>query len=161
MTTPVFTHRHVVTFEETNVVGNVYFARHIAWQGSCREMFLRDNAPGTLVEIAADLRLVTVSVACDYFQELRAFDEIELGMSLVEQTGNRILLSFDYRLARRDGWQQVARGRQEIRSMRQRGDTMVPCPIPDELATALRAYRASSGGPPARSPLDPVNATNP
>ena len=148
MTAPVFVYRHVVTFEETNVVGNVYFARHVAWQGSCREMFLRANAPGTLAEISADLRLVTVSVGCNYFQELRAFDEIELRMSLVEQTGNRILLGFDYRLARGDASQQVARGSQEIRCMRQRGDTMIPCDVPEELAHALTAYRIP--GIPAR-----------
>jgi len=152
MTAPVFTYRHVVTFEETNVVGNVYFARHVAWQGGCREMFLRAHAPGTLAEIAADLRLVTVSVGCDYFQELRAFDEIELRMSLVEQTGNRILLGFDYRLARGDRFQQVARGSQEIRCMRQRGDTMVPCEVPEKLALALSPYRDLPKAPVAHIP---------
>ncbi len=33
-TRPSFFYRHTVTFEETNVVGNVYFTRHIAWAKS-------------------------------------------------------------------------------------------------------------------------------
>ena len=38
-----FEYRHVVGFEETNLVGNVYYVNHLRWQGRCREMFLRDQ----------------------------------------------------------------------------------------------------------------------
>ena len=27
---------HVVTFEETNLVGNVYYTNYFSWQGRCR-----------------------------------------------------------------------------------------------------------------------------
>ena len=37
--------RYVVGFEETNVVGNVYYAHHVRWQGRCRELFLCELAP--------------------------------------------------------------------------------------------------------------------
>jgi enediyne biosynthesis thioesterase len=54
-----YEYRHIVGFEETNVVGNVYYASHIRWQGRCREMFLRDHAPGVLHQLGEGLRLVT------------------------------------------------------------------------------------------------------
>src|SRR3954464_1971785 len=92
---PAFIYRHVVSFEETNVVGNVYFTRHIAWQGRCREMFLKENAPDILNEIARDLRLVTLRVSCDYFEELNALDEIDIYMSLAYLRQHRIGLNFD------------------------------------------------------------------
>jgi len=142
-TPPVFSYRHVISFEETNVVGNVYFARHVAWQGACREMFLRAHAPSVLDEIGADLRLVTLSVACDYFQELRAFDEVVVNMALAHVTGNRIGLDFDYRLQRGEQALQCARGRQEIGCMREpsgQPGRMVPCDVPAELMRALRAF---------------------
>jgi len=41
-----YEYRHVVSFEETNLVGNVYYVNHLRWQGRVREMFLRDHAPG-------------------------------------------------------------------------------------------------------------------
>ena len=139
-----FKHRHVICFEETNVVGNVYFARHVAWQGACREMFLRAHAPGILAEIERDLRLVTISVSCDYFQELRAFDEVDLRMSLAYERGNRIGLDFDYRVLRGDVALQCARGRQEIGCMRAEADgALRPCPPPRELSEALRDFRAA------------------
>ena len=48
---------HIITFEETNLVGNVYYANHIRWQGSCREMFLRAHAPEVLEQLNQDLVL--------------------------------------------------------------------------------------------------------
>lgn len=34
---------HVVTFAETNLIGNVYFVNHVRWQGECRERFLYEQ----------------------------------------------------------------------------------------------------------------------
>jgi enediyne biosynthesis thioesterase len=71
-----FEYRHVVGFEETNLVGNVYYANHVRWQGRCREMFLREHAPDVLDALAQDLRLVTLHCSCEYLAELNAFDEV-------------------------------------------------------------------------------------
>jgi enediyne core biosynthesis thioesterase len=49
--------RHVVGFEETNLVGNVYYANYVLWQGRCRELFLRDFAPEILKELSEGLAL--------------------------------------------------------------------------------------------------------
>ena len=56
--------RHVVTFEETNLVGNVYYANHIRWQGICREMFIRQHAPSVIQDLNSGLLLVTVRCSC-------------------------------------------------------------------------------------------------
>ena len=66
---------HVVTFEETNLVGNVYFVNHVRWQGHCRELFLRQRAPGVLAQLAEGLALVTTSCSCQYFAELKALPQ--------------------------------------------------------------------------------------
>src|SRR5437870_13412093 len=67
-----YEYRHIVGFEETNLVGNVYYVNHLRWQGRCREMFLRDHAPGVLSALARDLALVTTRVSCEYLGELAA-----------------------------------------------------------------------------------------
>ena len=67
-----YEYRHVVGFEETNLVGNVYFVNHLRWQGRCRELFLRDHAPGVLAELGRGLSFVTIHVSCDYFEEVRS-----------------------------------------------------------------------------------------
>ncbi|MBR1147549.1 thioesterase family protein [Bradyrhizobium sp. AUGA SZCCT0431] len=142
-TTPSpFVYRHIVSFEETNLVGNVYFTRHLAWQGRCREMFLRQHAPDILGDLARDLRLVTLRVSCEYFQELNAFDEIDLQMSLAHLRQNKIGLDFSY-FKRGEGEEQtVAHGFQEIGCMRLAEKGLVPVNVPASLAGALRPFEA-------------------
>lgn len=103
-------------------------------------MFLRQHAPGVLRQLANDLALATVRVNCEYFVELFAFDEIAIRMSLASFTQNRVLMKYDYYRTQGDSEQLVARGDQEIASMRREGDQMVPTPIPEELRAALQPY---------------------
>jgi len=140
MPSRAYEYRHVVGFEETNVVGNVYYVNHLRWQGRCREMFLRDHAPGILAELRGDLVLATVSCACQYFGELFALDEIAVRMRLASLAQNRLLLDFEYWRQDTSGEMLVARGQQEIATMRRAGEKTVPVALPDELRDALRLY---------------------
>lgn len=136
-----YEYQHIVGFEETNLVGNVYYVNHIRWQGRCREMFLRDHAPGVLGQIAAGLCLVTTRCACDYLQEISAFDPILVRMRLGAMAQNRMTLRFEYWRARTDGGEDlVARGEQQIAFMRRQGEGMEATAIPEELLTALRPF---------------------
>src|SRR5919112_1242605 len=91
-----YEYRHVVGFEETNLVGNVYYANYVRWQGRCREMFLRDHAPGVLAELERGLALVTTHVSCEYLAQLSAFDEVVIHMRLTEFAQSRVVMSFEY-----------------------------------------------------------------
>ena len=135
-----FEHRHVVGFEETNLVGNVYYVNHLRWQGRCREMFLHHHAPEILDDLKQGLALATVRCSCDYFAELEAFDAIVLRMRLGEVVQNRLTLLFDY-IREKDGAEElIARGEQQIACMRRQGDRTVPTAIPAALREALAPY---------------------
>lgn len=135
-----FEFRHLVTLGETNLLGNVYFSHYLEWQGSCRERFLYEKAPGIVEELARDLRLVTLRCACEYFTELFAFDELAIRMRLQGIVQNRIALGFEYWRLRRSGEELAARGEQEIASMQHRNGTLTPVPLPAALHDALRPY---------------------
>jgi len=144
-----YEHHHLVGFEETNLVGNVYYVNHLRWQGRCREMFLRDHAPEVLAELSQGLVLATVRCSCDYLAELAAFDAIVLRMRLGEMVQNRLTLLFEYWR----GEELVARGEQQIACMRRDvgetgdpGGRTVPTPIPAALREALRPYEGRQGG---------------
>ena len=131
-----YEYRHLVSFQETNLVGNVYFTNHLAWQGRCRELFLRQHAPEVLDELSRGLSLATVNCACEYFAELAAFDEVVVRMRLAELVQNRIRLGFEY-------WRDaelVARGEQQIACMKREGAKLSPTPVPASLRAALAAY---------------------
>jgi enediyne biosynthesis thioesterase len=143
--TRAYEYRHVVLFQETNLVGNVYFVNHLAWQGSCRERFLREHVPEILAQLRDGLALVTVSCQCEYLAELVAFDEIAIQMTLVEAVQHRIDLRFDYFRIRGDGRELIAVGHQRIACMRRDGERLTPTPIPEGLRAALARYGGRTG----------------
>lgn len=132
--------RHVVVLEETNVLGNVYFVHHLRWQGHCRELFLRDEAPGVIPLLGERLVLVTLRCTCEYLAELAAFDEIVVRLRLGEVVQNRVTLLFETFRCRGDEEELVARGEQQVASMRSEAGRLVPIPLPDELKAALHRY---------------------
>jgi enediyne biosynthesis thioesterase len=132
-----FEYQHIVGFQETNLIGNVYYVHYLAWQGRCREMFLHQHAPGVLEEIANGLKLATVRVSCEYEEELLAFDRVAVRMSLDTLKPNGMMLRFTYVKLETDRETVVARGMMEIACLR--GTSAVP--VPEELREALRPYR--------------------
>jgi enediyne core biosynthesis thioesterase len=141
-----YEYRHVVCFEETNLVGNVYFAKYLSWQGRCREMFLREKAPEVLAELADDLKLFTLKVECEYLAEITAFDELSIRMRLHEQTQTQIEFAFDYVRVRGEEELLVARGRQRIACMRGPNTRTTPARVPESLRQALSRYDAQPVG---------------
>lgn len=136
-----YEYRHIVSFQETNLVGNVYFAHYVAWQGKCREMFIYEHAPEVLQELMnGTLAMVTVHTACDYLAELVAFDKVIIRMRLGHMAQSRIAMLFEYWRETAQGEMLVARGEQQTACMRREGDGMIPVPIPAPLKTALQAY---------------------
>ena len=132
--------RHVVGFEETNLVGTIYYVNHLRWQGRCREMFLRDHAPDVLTQLAEGLALITTHCSCEYLGELFAFDEVLIRMRLGALTQIKMSLLFEYWRRAGESEVLVARGEQQIACMQRNGGRLLPTPIPESLRTALALY---------------------
>ena len=136
--------RHTVGFEETNMVGNVYYVNYVRWQGRCREMFLLEKAPAVLEEIRDDLKLYTLRVECEFFAEITGFDHLSIRLRLEELTQTQLQFTFDYVHLHPDGDRLVARGRQRIACMRGPNNATVPSRVPEALLEALRPYTVAS-----------------
>jgi enediyne core biosynthesis thioesterase len=140
-TTDYFEYTHTVGFEETNLVGNVYYVNYLRWQGRCRELFLKQKAPAVLAEVQDDLKLFTLKVDCEFFAEITAFDELSIRMRLTELGQTQLEFTFDYVKVTEDGGETlVARGKQRIACMRGPNTATVPSLIPGALAEALAPY---------------------
>lgn len=135
-----YEYRHTVGFEETNLVGNVYYVNYLRWQGRCREMFLRDKAPAVLEEVRVDLKLFTLHVDCEFFSEITAFDDLSIRMRLDELTQTQVQFTFDYVQVTGGAENLVARGRQRIACMRGPNTATVPTRVPEALRQALAPY---------------------
>jgi enediyne biosynthesis thioesterase len=135
-----FEYRHTVGFEETNLVGNVYYVNYLRWQGRCREMFLKRHCPELLADLQEGLKLFTLKVACEFFAEITAFDELSIRMRLAELTQTQLEFTFDYLKLGGDRELLVARGRQRVACMTGHGVEVNPARVPEPLARALHPY---------------------
>lgn len=135
-----YVYPHLVTLEETNLVGNVYFAHYLRWQGHCRERFLADNAPGVLAALGSRSTMVTTDCSCEYLAELTANDRVEVRMTLRELDGGRIHMDFAYFHVGSGMPRLVARGRQGVAYMTRGPAGLTPTPLPPDLRAALQPY---------------------
>jgi enediyne core biosynthesis thioesterase len=141
-----FEYLHTVGFEETNLVGNVYYVNYLRWQGRCREMFLKNCAPEILAELQDDLKLFTLRVDCEFFAEITAFDELSIRMHLVDLAQTQLEFSFDYvHLAPGGAERLVAQGRQRVACMRGPNTQTLPTRVPEPLLRALMPYSQHVG----------------
>jgi enediyne biosynthesis thioesterase len=136
-----YEYRHIVGFEETNLVGNVYYVNYLRWQGRCRELFLKERAAEVLDDLRDDLKLFTLKVDCEFFAEITAFDEVSIRMRLLELAQTQVRFGFDYvRLDPGGGETLVARGTQRVACMRGPNTRTVPARVPQPLVRALEPY---------------------
>jgi enediyne core biosynthesis thioesterase len=142
-----FEYLHTVGFEETNIVGNVYYVNYLRWQGRCREMFLKHRAPAVLAELQADLKLFTLKVDCEFFAEITAFDELSIRMRLIDLAQTQLEFSFDYIRLDADSEKLIARGRQRVACMRGPNNRTAPARVPESLVAALAPYAPAAQVP--------------
>lgn len=140
-----FRYVHIVGFQDTNLLGNVYYANYVAWQGRCREMFLREYAPDVVALFKEGLSLVTCQVACEYLNELFSFDEIAIRMRLGWLRQNRMLLEFEYMRESGESPVLVARGEQVVASMHWDGKHLTARPFPESMLQSLRTLQVLGG----------------
>jgi len=107
-----YDYRLTVSFAETNVVGNVYFANYFVWQGKCREQYLCDYAPQVLEDFKVGYGMITKNSSCDYHNESFAFQKILVQMSLDKLTRTGMSMLFDYYREEEDQRVLLAQGRQ-------------------------------------------------
>ncbi len=136
--------RHLVCFKETNLVGNVYYSNHLAWQGRCREMFLLETCPEVLKLLPNELVMVTLKVACEYYHELFAFDQVALRMRVAWQRQNRLALSFDYLRVKDGGEQLIAQGEQQLACLARCGEKLEACAFPNAMLRAIQQHGLSA-----------------
>lgn len=137
-----YEYRFITTFEETNLVGNIYFANYVLWQGKCREMFLYEYCPEVIEEINNGLLLITLDVSAQYISQLFAFDTVVMRMSLEAQSSNRLQMNFEYYKEEKDGEKLtlVCKGTQAAASMKAINGNIVPVSFPESMLQVLQDY---------------------
>lgn len=124
--------RHLVTFSETNVVGNVYFAHHFLWQGKSREALLAKYYPEFAEDVEQGFGLITDYANMDFLHEARVFDVVNLKIKAVGLTPSRI--EFEFEFVREQDNLVLSRGKQAVVWVNQKQRAAL---MPEKLYTSV------------------------
>ncbi|WP_433477425.1 acyl-CoA thioesterase [Spirillospora sp. CA-142024] len=138
-----YEYRHIVTIEDTDLLGNVNYVNYISWQGRARELCLREFTPDVVAGFGDGVRLLTVSCQCDYLRELTIFDEVSVRMTLGEVGQTQLTMKFEYWRRLSSGEELVATGEQRVACVRADADgNMAPARIPESMRRLMDAVSA-------------------
>jgi YbgC/YbaW family acyl-CoA thioester hydrolase len=105
-----FVHRFTATYQDTNSVGNVYFAQYMMWVGKTRELFFNTVLPEFDLK-KTDFFILTRSFEHKYLREAREFETIEVRVKISDY--NRKFSTLAHRVFNGDG-QELGRGTQTL-----------------------------------------------
>ena len=135
-----YEYEFTVTFQETNIVGNVYFANFALWQGKCREMFLFEYCPSIYSHIRNGLLLITTNLNLNFISQAFAFDRIKIRMFLHKQNVNRLMMVFKYYKISENGETLLCEGSQTTAAMKEIDGNVVAVPYPGELIETFETF---------------------
>ncbi len=103
------------TLEDTDLIGNIYFANYYALQGRVLDRFFYDIIPNYYRTRAEEGEFFCLRSRCNHLREGRPFDQIYVKMSLRSMYECGISLSYEYfRLMPTGDRQKLAVGEQDV-----------------------------------------------
>jgi len=82
------------TYDDTNSVGNVYFANYLRWVGKARELFFNACMPGFNLD-QTDFYVLTRSIHHDFRREAREFDPITVRIRIASHNRKFVTLAHE------------------------------------------------------------------
>ncbi|MCE2928644.1 MAG: acyl-CoA thioesterase, partial [Candidatus Caenarcaniphilales bacterium] len=105
-----FIHHFIPTYQDTNSVGNVYFAMYLMWVGKTRELFFNHVIPGFDPK-TSDYLILTRSIDHKFQKEIKEFDEVTIELKIIDY--NRKFATLEHRILTASG-ELVGKGKQVL-----------------------------------------------
>ncbi len=115
----------------TNMFGNVYFARYFDWQGEAREAFFYATVPDSLAMFRSGIKFVTIEAYIKYNKETLVYDQVLIKVKAENFKITTLDLIFTY-VNKKTG-ELIAKGRQKIGFVDSNNKVI---PIPGQLMQA-------------------------
>ena len=130
-----FIFEKTVYLGNTNMFGNVYFARYFDWQGEAREAFFSKTVPGSSLLFKSGIKFVTIEAYIKYNKETVVFDEVVIKV----RAENFKITTFDliFTYLDKKTRELVATGKQRIGFVDSNNKVI---PIPEQLKKAWNKF---------------------
>lgn len=107
-----FEYHHLVTFDDTNSAGNVYFAKYFTWMGKCREVITAEHYPEITDDLKNGFGFATEYAHIDYVNESFLFNKVIVKLYIKDLSRTRIEFFFEFVNA--DSQEMLATGSQAV-----------------------------------------------
>ncbi|SFL52966.1 thioesterase family protein [Methylorubrum salsuginis] len=146
-----FVIRLTPTYDDTNSVGNIYFANYVRWVGKARELFFRHCVPD--FDLAStEFYILTKSFQHDFRREAREFEALTVRIRVKHANRKFVTLEHEIHSAAQG---LLGRGEQSLMFVDTR--TYRPLDIPKSIVEGFLPY-APAGAAPARWREEPALA---
>jgi len=119
-----FSHQFIPTYQDTNSVGNVYFAMYLMWVGKTRELFFNHAIPGFDPKTSSYL-ILTRGIEHKFQKEIKEFDEVVIQIRIADY--NRKFVTLEHRILTTDG-ELVGKGKQGLMFVDSKNYSLIDLP---------------------------------
>lgn len=119
-----FSHQFIPTYQDTNSVGNVYFAMYLMWVGKTRELFFNHAIPGFDPKNSSYL-ILTRGIEHKFQKEIKEFDEVVIQIRIADY--NRKFVTLEHRILTTDG-ELVGKGKQGLMFVDSKNYSLIDLP---------------------------------
>ena len=119
-----FIHELTPTYQDTNSVGNVYFAMYGLWVGKTREMFFAHTMPEFDVN-TSEFLILTKSYSHKFLREIREFEKVTIHLTIKDY--NRKFVTIAHKILNEDK-QFVGKGEQSLMFVDSKNYSLIDIP---------------------------------
>ena len=137
----LFKHTIETSLDNSNLVGNIYFANYYAWQGQTRDRYFFNLIPEYFRGIGEQGELICLETRVDHLREAMPFDRIIVTMALKVLRSSSAVFHFEYFRLDPDGTKtKLAFGEQNaVWVVRNNKGKPEPAPFPDKVRDAFKS----------------------
>ncbi len=135
-----FVHSFIPTYQDTNSVGNVYFAMYLMWVGKTRELFFAHVLPNFDPKTSPYL-ILTRSIDHKFQKEIKEFDEVTIQIKIGDY--NRKFVTLEHQILDLKG-ELVGKGKQMLMFVDSKNYGLVD--LPAEVSQGFMPYISNVKG---------------
>lgn len=129
-----FVHQFIPTYQDTNSVGNVYFAMYLMWVGKTRELFFAHAMPG-FDPNDTEFFILTRNIEHKFQKEIKEFDEARICIKVADF--NRKFVTMEHKIIDANG-DLVGKGKQTLMFVDSKNYGLID--IPSEVTQSFMPY---------------------
>ena len=125
-----FVHQFIPTYQDTNSVGNVYFAMYSLWVGKTRELFFLHTMP-EFDPKTSEFLILTRDYNHKFLKEINEFTEVEIKIRIKDF--NRKFVTLEHQILDKQG-DTIGKGSQSLMFVDSKNYALIDIPLKVQLA---------------------------